>query len=131
MTASNITFQLIVVVHIRISLPCLLMIFIDQNKMTRYTSDPLPDDITVPSGNSIITLDTHSNYPQVILLSSDAPSTDGIIMRDKPGRAADKIVYCSRHHGVIRCYRKYRYYFSSCYIHKIVYYYHGPTRFKS
>ena len=100
-------------------------------KRARYTPDQLPAAISVASGKSVGTLTTPSDRPQDIFLISDAPSTDHTTMRDKPGCAKDKRGCCSRRHEGIRHYRKSRFYCSSYFIHKRVYYCHGPAVFKS
>ena len=72
------------------------------NKRSRYTPNPLPAAIYVASENSVSTLTTLSDSPQVIALNYYAPNTDHNTMRKKPGHATEKIGYCSRRHDGIR-----------------------------
>ena len=62
------------------------------NKRTRYISDPLPDAISITSGNSVSALTTPFDSPQVIVLNSDDPNTHHTIISDNPfleGRKED------------------------------------------
>ena len=68
------------------------------NKRAHYTSDLLPADIYVASEKYIITLAAPYDSSQVILPSSDAPSTDHIVMRDKPIHSTYKRVSLFRRH---------------------------------
>ena len=74
-------------------------------KRACYTPDQIPSAISAASGRSVSNLITPYDSPQVILLTSDAPDTEHIIMRDKLGRATEKRGYCSRRHDTIRCYK--------------------------
>ena len=63
------------------------------NKRYFYTSDHIQSAISIAYENYVSNLTTSSESPQCILLTSYAPDTDHIIMREKPGRAIDKIGY--------------------------------------
>ena len=54
------------------------------NKRARYTSDPLPDSISVTSVNNVSTLTTPSGYPQVIVINYYDPKNHHTIMSEKP-----------------------------------------------
>ena len=54
------------------------------NKRSRYTSNPLPDDISFTSIKSVITLITPSDYPQIIEPNYDDPDTLHAITIDNP-----------------------------------------------
>ena len=73
------------------------------NKRYQCTPDPLTYNISVSSVNSVNTLTTPSYPSQIILLTYDDPITDHTVMRDKHGRAMEKIVYFYRHHERIVC----------------------------
>ena len=62
----------------------------------------LPTVISVASVNSVSTFNKTSENIHVIVLTYDAPETDHIIRRDKPGHTTEKRECCSRHHDVIR-----------------------------
>ena len=74
------------------------------NKRARYTPDIIPSFNYVASVNSVSTFNKTSDNIHVIVLTYDAPETDHITMRDKPGHAMEKIGYYYRRHGAIRCY---------------------------
>ena len=57
------------------------------NKIARCTPDMFPAAIYFDSGNSVSTFKTPYEYPQVILLTYDAPDIVRIKMRDKLGHA--------------------------------------------
>ena len=62
-----------------------------QKKRAFYTLDPLPTAIYFSSGNSVSTLIITSEPPKYIILGSDTPDTDHIIMIEKHNRAMEKI----------------------------------------
>ena len=53
------------------------------NKRARYTPDLIPSSNYVASVNSVSTLNTPNDLPEVILLTSDVPKIRHTIMRDK------------------------------------------------
>ena len=63
------------------------------NKIYFCTPDLIPADIYVASGNYISTLDTPSDYPQVVLVSSDSTSTYHTIILYKPSHTNEKMGY--------------------------------------
>ena len=75
------------------------------NKKARYTSDPLPADISVTSGKSVSTLTTPSGHPQLFEPKSDNHDVHHTIMSDKPFHGRTKRGYCSRCHGGKRYYK--------------------------
>ena len=107
----NYPFLVVCVIQYLILLPITIYDSFILNKISQYTPDPIPDAIYVASGNSIITFTTHYESPKVSLVPYYASYTYHIIMRDKPGHATDKIVYYSRQHDVILCYKKSKLYY--------------------
>ena len=101
------------------------------NKIYFCTPDLIPADIYVASGNYISTLDTPSDYPQVVLVSSDSNSTYHTIIIYKTSHTTEKMGYWYRWHEGIKCHIKSRYYLSVCFIHKRVYYCRGTGKIKS
>ena len=75
------------------------------NKSACYAPDLIPDLIYVDSGNSVSAFTTPYNSHKAIFLISDNIDTDHIIIRDKPSCPMEKIVYWSRLHDGIRCYK--------------------------
>ena len=61
------------------------------NKISWYTPNILPYEISVAYVNSASTFTTHYYLPQFILLTPYAPYTYQIIIRNKPGHAIGKI----------------------------------------
>ena len=74
-------------------------------KIYRYNPYPLPYTISFASRNYIITLNTPSNPPQVIVLIYDDNNTHHTVMRDNPIFGRGKIGYHYRLHDGIRCYK--------------------------
>ena len=84
MNDSIIPFQLIVLAQFLISLTFPLMIVPTHTKRARYTSDTFLDAISVTSGYLFSTLNTPSNYPQLLEPNYDDPDTLHTIMSDNP-----------------------------------------------
>ena len=76
------------------------------NKISLYTSDPLPDTIYITSEKYCSTLTSPCNSPPIHFPNSETPTTDHIMIKcgydyEKPKRG-----YCARRHDGIRCYKK-------------------------
>ena len=112
MTASIIHLQLIVVAQICIYLPSPLMIDPPPHKRARFAPNLLPATISVASENSVSTLTTPSDLPD--LLPTDDPKTLHILNKCLPVKGRFHRGYCCRKHGQIRCYKKTRFYCSTC-----------------
>ena len=63
------------------------------NKISRQTSDTLPYDIPVTSGNSVSKLSTPYDPPQVLVLNYDNPDTQHTITSDNAFRGRATIGY--------------------------------------
>ena len=68
------------------------------NKRYWYTSDPLPDAISVASRNSISMLTTSSYSPKILETNYNDPNTQRTITSDNPCRGRTGRGYCSRFH---------------------------------
>ena len=101
------------------------------NKISHHTPDPLPYSIYVVSVKYVSNFTNPSEYTKFIVLAYDASDTYNIIIRDKRGRSTDKIGYCSRRYDRIICYKKSKFYYSSCYIHESFYCLHVTSTYKS
>ena len=72
------------------------------NKRSRYTSDHLPDAISVTYGYYVSTLTTPSNSPKLLEPNYDDPDTLHTIMSGNPYHGRIKRGYWSRfHYGII------------------------------
>ena len=74
-------------------------------KKSRYTPDTFTYNIYVVSENSVSNLTDPYEYPQVSIITSDAPNIDHIITRDKYGYVMENIGYCSRWNAGIICHK--------------------------
>ena len=81
------------------------------HKRAQYAPDLLTVVISVSSENSIITLNTPSDYPG--LLPTDDPNALHVIKKDVPLKGRFNRGYCSMKHGQIICYKKTRLYCST------------------
>ena len=61
------------------------------NKITWYTSDPLPSNISFASGNCVSTLSTSFNSPQLLEPNYHDHGSHHTIMSDNPFRGRTKI----------------------------------------
>ena len=66
------------------------------DKRSRYTPDLIPAAISVDYENSVSTLTTPSDSPQLLLLTSDDPNPCHAMKKDEPCRGRVKMGYCSR-----------------------------------
>ena len=65
-------------------------------KNSRYTSNRLPDEISITSGKSVSTLITPYESLQLLVPNYDDPDIQHTIMSDNPCHGRGKIGYCSR-----------------------------------
>ena len=73
------------------------------NKISWYTFDPLPADISVTPGYSVIKMTTPFYSPQLIEAIYYDPDTLHTIISDNPFCGRMTRGYCSRFHDGIRC----------------------------
>ena len=91
------------------------IIFYDRphpHKRSQYTPDLLPADIYVASDNYFITL-TNPSYSKDLLPSDDS-NTLHVMSKDVLFLSSLKIGYFCRRHDQKICYKKTRFYFSTC-----------------
>ena len=94
------------------------------HKRVRYTPYLIPAAISVASENYVSTLTNPSGL--LDLLPTDDPNTLHDIKKDVPFKGRVHGGYCCRKHSWIRCYKKTRFYWSTCSNEdKIFYYCHG------
>ena len=72
------------------------------NKIACYTSDTIPNTITVTSINSVSNLTTPSNLPQIIVMNYYDHNTQHTTNIDKSFHGRGEIGYHSRLHDGIR-----------------------------
>ena len=97
------------------------------HKRTQYAPDLLPPAISVASENVVRTLTTPSDSPDQ--LPTDDPNTIHVLKKFFPLKGRVNIEYCCRKHGLIRCYKKTRFYCSTCSDEdKKFYYCHGFSK---
>ena len=82
------------------------------HKRARYASYLLPDDISVYSENSGSTLTTPSYLPDI--LPTDGQKNVHDMKKGQPVNGRVHRGYCCRIHGQIQCYKKTRFYCSTC-----------------
>ena len=104
MTTSMIPLQLVLVSHICIYLPSPLMMDPACIKKSRYTQDQHPAAISFASANSVNTLTTPSDFPD--LLPSDDPTTLPAMKKYVTFQGRLHKGYCCRKHGQIIYYNK-------------------------
>ena len=112
MTDSIINLQLIVLAQICIHLPSSLMIDPPPYKRDQYAPNMFPAAISVASENSVSTLTTPSDSPDI--LPTDGTKTIHVLKKDLPVKARVHIGYCCRKHGRKIYYKKTRFYCSTC-----------------
>ena len=76
------------------------------NKISLYTSDPLPDTIYITSEKYCSTLTSPCNSPPIHFPTSETPTTDHIMIKCGYDYEKSKRGYCARRHDGIRCYKK-------------------------
>ena len=69
-----------------------------RNLISHYNSDLLPYTISVASENSVSTLTTPSDYPKLLLLTSDDPKHLHAMKKDENYHGRIKRGYCYRKH---------------------------------
>ena len=82
------------------------------HKRARYAPDLFPAAISVASENSVSTLTTPSDSPDI--LPADDHNTLHVMKKDKPYSVRVKRGSCYRKHGRKICYKKTRFYCSTC-----------------
>ena len=127
MNASIISLQLIVVAQLCIYIQSPLMIDPPPHKRSQYAPDLLPSAIYVAYENSVSTLTTPSDFPDI--LPNDDPNTLHVLRKDVPSKGRFHRGYCCRKHVRKRYYKKIRLYCSTCSDEdKIVYYCRGFSK---
>ena len=130
MNASVIPLQMILVAQLCIYLPSPLMIYPPTHKRVWYAPDLLPASISIASTNSVSNLTTPSDSPEI--LPTDDPNTLHVVNKDTPLEGRVHIGYYCIKHGWKRCYKKTRFYCSTCSDkNKRFYYCHGFSRISS
>ena len=81
-------------------------------KRARYSPNLLPATISVASENSVSTLTTPSYLPDI--LPTDGQKNVHVLKKGLPVNGRVHRGYYCRKHGQIRCYKKTRFYFSTC-----------------
>ena len=81
-------------------------------KRARYAPNLLPATIYVVSENSVSTLTTPSDLPDI--LPTDGQKNVHVLKKGLPVNSRVHRGYCCRIHGRIRCYKKTRFYCSTC-----------------
>ena len=82
------------------------------HKRVRYAPDMLPGSIYVYSENSVSILTTPSDSTD--LLPNDDPNNLHVMKKDVPLKGRGHIGYCCRKYGLKICYKKTRFYCSTC-----------------
>ena len=96
------------------------------HKRARYTPYLIPVAIYVASENYVSTFTNPYNFPQLILLPSDDYNPTHERKKYEPYRDRLKRGYCCRKHDEKICYKKTRFYCSTCFDKdKKIYYCHG------
>ena len=97
------------------------------HKRAQYTPDLLPAAISVAYENSVSTLTTPSDFPDI--LHTDYPNTLHVMKKYMPLKGRVHSGYCFSKHGKKRCYKKTRFYCSTCSDEdKIFYHCRGVSR---
>ena len=82
------------------------------HKISRYILDLLSASISVATENAVSTLTTPSDSPYI--LPTDDHNTHHVMKKYVPLKGRFHRGYCCRKHGQIRCYKKTRFYCSTC-----------------
>ena len=82
------------------------------HKSSEYAPNLLPDTSSVASENSVSTLTTPSDFPDI--LPADGPKNLHVLKKYLPVKGRVHRWYFFRKHGQIRCYKKTRFYGSTC-----------------
>ena len=112
MTVSIIHLQLIVVAQLCIHLPSPLMIDPPLHKRSQYAPNMLPYTISVASEKYVSNFTTPSDLPDI--LPTYVPKTLHVRKKDLPVKGLVHRGYCCGKHVQIRCYKKTRFYCSTC-----------------